>query len=321
MKAKTGKMMLIGLGLFILTLGMSMPMAAPDAYGEVKQLSMGTSSVGGLFYNLGAPVAQCINKNLPEVNVTAEFTEGSTENLRLIHQKKMQLAVISPMIGHFARNGLNMFKGKPVNMKVVVRLLPNGNIWAVLKSNKDIKTIRDIKGKRVGVGTGGIGVMSRMQLAAHGIDYKKDIKPFFSATGELATLLKDGKVDASFLTEGLAKQVLATHQIRLISWQDADRKKYISDNPYFGEFNYKPNHFKGIDYAVQTVDNGIQLITHADTDEALVYKLAKAIIENLDCVAKIFAPAKALNPKWCASELGNPFHPGSLKYFKDAGLM
>ncbi len=302
---------IITLAIFLLGAGTAM---------AVEQLAMGTSSVGGVFYNLGNPVAQCINKAVPEVNVTAEFTEGSTENLRLLGQKKMQLAVISPMVGYFARKGIRMFKDKPVDFRVVVRLKPNGNIWTVLKSNTDIKTIRDIKGHSVGVGTGGIGVMSRMQLAFHGIDYKKDIKPFFSATGELATLLKDGKVDVSFLTDGLAKQVTATHPIRIISWQEADRKNYVEKNPYFGEYNYPPNFFKGVDYEVQTVDNGMQLICDVDLPDELVYKLAKAVIENIPCVSKVFAPAKALNPEWCASKLGNPFHPGAIKYFKEAGL-
>jgi TRAP transporter TAXI family solute receptor len=226
-KKKTLKLLLISFTLLMLTL--SFQGSASTA--EVTQLSMGTAAVGGFFYDVGAPVAQCINKALPEVNVTAEFTEGSTENLRLIGQKKMELGVISPMIGHFARNGLAMFKDKPIDFRVVVRLLPNGNIWVTLKSNKDIKTIRDIKGHKVGVGTGGIGVMARMQLAAHGIDDKTDVKPFYPPTGELATLLKDGKVDVSFLTDGLAKMVTATHEIRIISWQEEDRKKYIKDNP------------------------------------------------------------------------------------------
>ncbi len=323
MRKNVKKILWIGLGLMVCLLLLQATILPSDkAYAEVKQLSMGTATVGGFFYNVGAPVAQCINKALPEVNVTAEFTEGSVENLRLIQKKKIQLAVISPMIGFFAREGSRMFKkGGAVDMRVVVRLLPNGNIWSTLKSNKDIKTIRDIKGHKVGVGTGGIGVMSRMQLAAHGIDYKKDIKPFFSPTGELATLLKDRKVDVSFLTEGLAKMVTATHEIRIISWQEKDREAYVGKHPYFGEFSYRPNHFKGVDYEVQTVDNGIQLITHADTPDEDVYKIAKAVIENIDCISKIFAPAKALSPEWCASKLGNPFHPGSIKYFKDAGLM
>ncbi|MEJ2098570.1 MAG: TAXI family TRAP transporter solute-binding subunit [Desulfobacterales bacterium] len=322
MQQSAKRILFIGFGLFILSISLQgMILPASNAYAEVKQISMGTSSVGGFFYNVGAPVAQCINKALPEVNVTAEFTEGSTENLHLIQKKKMQLAVISPMVGYFAGKGIKMFKKSgPVDFRVIVRLLPNGNVWTVLKSNKDIKTIRDFKGHRVGIGTGGIGVVSRLQLAYFGIDFKKDIKPFFPQTGELATLLKDGKVDVSFLTEGLAKMVTATHEIRIISWQDEDRQKYIEKNPYFGAYNYPPNHFKGVDYEVKTIDNGIQLIASADMPDEMAYKLAKAIIENIDCISKIYAPAKALSPAWCASELGNPFHPGAIKYFKDAGL-
>ena len=112
-----------------------------------------------------------------------------------------------------------------------------------------------------------------------------------------------------------------THQIKIISWDKAALDAYVKERPYFGKVIYPPNHFKGVDYEVLTVDNGVQLVTHADTPEALVYKLAKAIIENLDCTAKIFKPMKALNPKHCSSKLGNPFHPGSIKYFKEAGLM
>lgn len=317
---KTSK---IGMKLMFLAIGISLvllPLSAAQA--EVVQLSLGTSSVGGFFYNIGASVAQCINKALPEVNVTAEFTEGSTENLRLIQKKKMQLAVISPMVGFFSRKGINMFKRSgAVDMKVVVRLLPNGNVWTTLKKNKTIKTINDFKGHNVGIGTGGIGVVSRLQLGAHGINFKKDVKPFFPATGELATLLKDGKVAVSFLTEGLAKMVTATHKIRIISWDKDALDAYTKEKPYFGKVLYPANHFKGVDYEVLTVDNGIQLVTHSDTPDALVYKLAKAIIENIDCMTKTFKPMKSLNPKHCASELGNPFHPGAIKYFKDAGLM
>jgi uncharacterized protein len=322
MRKSVKKIMWIGSALWVCFLLLQMIILPSDsAYAEVQQISMGTSSVGGLFYNIGAPVAQCINKAFPEVNVTAEFTEGSTENLHLIQKKKMQLGVISPMVGYFARKGIRMFeKSGPVDFRVIVRLLPNGNVWATLKSNKDIKTIRDFKGHNVGIGTGGIGVVSRLQLEYHGIDFKKDIKPFFPQTGELATLLKDGKVDVSFLTEGLAKQVTATHDIRIISWDEEDRKKYVGDRPYFGPFNYKPNHFKGVDYEVKTIDNGIQLIAQADMPDEMAYQLAKAVIENIDCISKIFAPAKALSPEWCASELGNPFHPGAIQYFKDAGL-
>lgn len=317
MKKHSVKFQIIGLSLFLLL----MTFSGPGAVLAVEQLSMGTATVGGIFYNLGAPVSQCVNAALPEVNITAEVTQGSTENLRLIGQGKMHLATITPSIGFYAREGTHMFKGKPIDFRVVVRLLPNANVWAVLKKS-DVKSIPELKGKKVAVGpaSGGLGVVARSQLAGYGIDYKKDIKPFFLGAGDMAEALKDGTVEGAILTMELAKMVATTHPIRVLAWDEETLNKFLKENPLYGRYVYPPDTFKGVDYPVLTMDNGIQLICRTDMDEGLVYKLAKAIIENLDCMAKIYAPAKLLTPELAASELANPFHPGAIKYFKEKGL-
>jgi TRAP transporter TAXI family solute receptor len=293
----------------------------PKAHAEVMQLSMGTATVGGIFYNIGAPVATCVNKALPEVNITAEITQGSTENLRLIDQKKIHLAVITPMIGYYAMHGTHMFKDKPTDFRAVVRLLPNANVWVTL-AKSDIKSIPGVKGNKVGVGpaSGGLGVIARAQLAANGINYKKDIKPYFLGAGAMAEALKDGTVEASFLTQELAVMVATTHKIRVLPWDRKSLDPFLAKNPFYGEYTTPANTFKGVDYPVLTVDNGIQLICVKDMDEGLVYKLTKAIVENLDCIANIYAPAKAITPEWTAIELGNPYHPGAIKYFKEIGV-
>ena len=292
-----------------------------SAQAEVKQLSMGTATVGGIFYNIGGPLAQCINKALPEVNITAEFTQGSTENLRLIKTKKMQLAIITPMVGYFAQKGIRMFKDKPVDFRVVVRLLPNGNVWGVLEKSK-VRRIAELKGKKVGVGpaSGGLGVVARTQLTANGINFKKDLKPYFLGAGAMAEALKDGTVEGTILTAELAKLVATTHPLRLLPWEEAVIGKFLKEYPYFGRYVHPPNTFKRIDYPVLTVDNGIQLICDKDLDDDLVYKLAEAAIKSINCMTKIYDPAKALTPAWMASELANPFHPGAIKYFKEKGL-
>jgi TRAP transporter TAXI family solute receptor len=294
---------------------------APAFSAEVTQLSMGTATVGGIFYNIGMPVAQCVNKALPEVNITAEITEGTTENLRLIGQKKMQLAVITPNIGYYARKGERMFKDKPVDFRVIARLLPNGNIWVVLEKSK-VKTIPELKGHKVAVGpaSGGLGVIARQQLAANGIDYKKDIKPYFLGAGEMAEALKDGAVEGSFLTMELAQMVATTHKIRVLSWDRKALEPFLAKNPYYGEYTYPPHTFKGVPYPVLTIDNGIQLICDKDMDEGLVYKLTKAVAQSLDCIANTYNPAKAITPEWMTLDLGNPYHPGAIKYYKEAGV-
>jgi TRAP transporter TAXI family solute receptor len=314
----------MGIGLFFLVFYLTFQatvLPVGKAHADVMQLSMATATVGGIFYNIGAPVATCVNKALPEVNITAEITQGTTENLRLIGQKKIHLAVITPMIGYYARHGTHMFKDKPIDFRAVVRLLPNANVWVVLEKSK-IKTIADLKGNKVAVGpaSGGLGVIARSQLAANGIDYKKDIKPYFLGAGEMAEALKDGTVEASFLTQELAEMVATTHRIRVLSWNRNALAPFLAKNPYFGEYTTPPNTFKGVDYPVLTVDNGIQLICDKDMDEGLVYKITKAIVENLSCIASIYAPAKAITPEWTALDLGNPIHPGAIKYFKEIGI-
>ncbi|MBW1722469.1 MAG: TAXI family TRAP transporter solute-binding subunit [Deltaproteobacteria bacterium] len=294
---------------------------AGQSLAGVKQLSMGTATVGGIFYNIGSPLAQCVNKALPEVNITAEFTQGTTENLRLIDQKKMQLAVITPMIGTFARKGIKMFKGHPIDFRVIARLLPNANVWVVLAKSK-VKSIPELKGHKVGVGpaSGGLGVIARSQLAANGINFKKDIKPFFMGAGDMAEALKDGAIEGAFLTMELAQQVAATHKIKPLSWREQELKPFLEKNPYYGAYTHPPGTFKGVNYPVTTVDNGIQWVCQVDMDEELVYKLTKAFIENLGCISSIYAPAKAITPQWAVRKLGNPYHPGAIRYYKEKGL-
>jgi TRAP transporter TAXI family solute receptor len=311
------RFLFVSLSFLILFLAVHTPVAHP----QVKQLSMGTATVGGIFYNVGMPLAQCVNKALPEVNITAEITEGTVENIRLLSSKKMQLAVITPQIGYFAIKGTNMFKGNPVDIRVVVRLLPNTNVFVTLEKS-DIKGFSDLKGRKVGVGpaSGGLGTVAQTQLKFNGIDYKKDIKPYFMGVGEMAEALKDGSIDAAILTAEATHMVATTHRIRVLSWGEKELAILLAQEPTFGRYLMPAKYFRGVDYPVLTLDNGIQLICRADMDEDLVYKLTKAIVENLECIAKIYAPAKDITPEWAASELGNPFHPASIRYFKEKGL-
>src|SRR5665647_565919 len=78
-------------------------------------------------------------------------TIASAQNLRLIDQKKMELAVITPQIGYSARMGLAMFKDKKIDLYSLARLLPNANVWVVLDNSK-VKSIPELKGHKVGVG-------------------------------------------------------------------------------------------------------------------------------------------------------------------------
>ncbi len=292
-----------------------------EAHAKAIQLNMGTASVGGTFANIGAALAQCVNQNLPEVNITAGITQGSMENLRLIAKKQMQLATITPQFGAWARKGVKRFKGEKINFGVLVRLIPNAAAYAVLAKSK-VKTIRDLKGHKVGVGpsSGGLGATARTQLAAQGINYKKDITPFFLGAGAMVEALKDGTVESAMIVTKLIPMLVATHKIRILKWDEKDLQNFVKENPAYGVYTFPANRFKGVDYPFKSIDNGIQLISSEDMSDDLAYKLTKAVVENLDCLGKTYAPAKTMTPEWAAKELANPFHPSAIKYFKEIGV-
>ena len=293
----------------------------PAQGATVTQLSMGTGSAGGIFSEVGIPLATCVSRAWPEVNITAEITEGSVENLRLMNQKKMQLSVISPQIAYFARKGIANFKDNPVDVSVIIRLLPNTNVWVALEGS-GIKSFADLRGKKVGVGpaSGGLGTYAQLQLAGNGMDYKKDIRPYFMSVAEMTDAVKDKAIDAAILTVGATHIAAATHKIRVISWGENELKGYVEKYPYCARYVLPPNIFKGVDYPVLTADNGVQLICRTDMDAEFVYKLTKATVENLKCIGDTYAPAKEITREWAASELANPFHPSAIKYFREVGL-
>ena len=282
----------------------------------VTELHMGTASVGGTFYSVGLALAQCLNKFLPEVNVTAEITAGTIENLRLLDDRKIQLAVITPQVGYQALMGEPPWK-KKLDLRILIRLIPNSNSFVVL-SGSGMKSVADLKGKRVNVGPagGGLEPNAKAILEAYGLTYK-DLTPLFLGIGAGADALKDKKVDAAITTHPIIHELQATSKIDILFMETKMIDAMIARHPYYGKQRIPGNTFKGVSQEVIVPDFGMQLAVRSDADPEFVYKLTKTLVENAKCLEEAYAPMKEITPGWAASKLANPFHPGAIKYFKE----
>jgi TRAP transporter TAXI family solute receptor len=282
----------------------------------VTQLHLGTASVGGTFHSVGLALAQCLNKFLPEVNVTAEITAGTIENLRLLDDRKIQLAVITPQVGYQALMGEAPWK-KKMDFKILLRLIPNSNSYVAL-SGAGIKNIAQLKGKRVNVGPagGGLEPNAKAILEAYGLTYK-DLTPLFLSIGAGAEALKDRKVDACITTIPIIHELQATTKIDILFMEEKVIDVMIAKHPYYGKQRIAANTFKDVPHEVIVPDFGMQLAVRSDADPELVYKLTKTIIENSKCLGENYTPLKMMTPEWAASKLANPYHPGAIKYFRE----
>jgi uncharacterized protein len=299
---------LIGLALSPL----SSAMAAP------QEIHLATSAVGGIYYQLGVPICQVLNKYIPEIHVTPEMSIGTVENLRLIGQGKVEMGITLPLKAIEALNGTGSFKEK-IPVRTMMRLTPVVNVFVALASS-GITTHEQLKGKRVNLGQpGGLDQNSINLLAAYGLTMK-DYKPSVQGIGAGVDALKDGKFDAVITTLPLINQLMATHQINVL-WPDEAHIDKIAGIPGYSKWLMPAGKVKGVDKPIYTPDFGCTLSCNANVDPQLVYKITKALVEHTDELKDMFNEYEYVTKAWAANPMGVPHHDGAAKYYKEAGLL
>lgn len=295
-----------------------------------KQLVIGTSTMGGAFYPIGGKLAGLWSKAIPGVAVTAQVTAGGVENARLISQDKVELAIIPSDMAYNATHGQAPFlkdkKPAPIELGFICNLNASVVHFITLKDSP-IKTIRDLKGKRVAVGAAGssVEVRSRQILDAYGLKYDRDVKPIFTGAEESTTILKDQLADAVSMTAGIptaAVMDIATFKpIKLIPMDEDIISKILKEMPYLMKFTIPKNSYKGVDYDVSTVAATGQLYASPRLDSETVYKITQALFENVEEVRAAHGSTKEWSREFGLGLRVAKFHPGAEKYFKEKGLI
>jgi TRAP transporter TAXI family solute receptor len=307
----------LSLSLFLLSV-LFFPHTASAA--AVEEIHFGTSAVGGIYYQIGMPMCQVINKYLGnEYHATAETTIGSVENIRLLAQGKIQLGLTVPFMAANAVKGAKPFEEK-IPLRTLMRTIPVCNLFVVM-ANSNIKSVSDLKGKRVNLGQpGGLDQNSLAILAAYGITIK-DIKPSVQGVGAGVDALKDGKMDAVITTIPLINQLKATHDIRILWVEESNIDKMLSVQPAYGKWRMPAGMIKDLNEPKWVPDFASALITTEKTKPDFAYKITKVLVEHLEELREMFPEYKNLSKEMAAQALGAPLHDGSAKYFREAGLL
>ena len=206
--------------------------------GGKQFLNIGTGGTAGTYYPIGGAMAEILNENIEGMNASAQSTGASVANINMLKDGEVDLAIVQNDITYYAVNGTEMFKDNKVdNIKGIAALYPETCQFVTLDSS-GIKKISDLKGKRVAVGAAGSGAEAnaRQILAAYGITYD-DIQVQYLSFGEGASALKDGNVDAAFLTAGYptasVQDISSQNKIRLLPVDKDKAEALIAKYPFY----------------------------------------------------------------------------------------
>jgi uncharacterized protein len=289
-------------------------------------LSVGTAPPGGAFFVVGGAIAQVVSDNVGDLNweVSAEATKGTQENIRRLAKGELEFALANAAISYFAVRGDGAWK-KEQPIRAVMTLAPNVALF-ITQQSSGVKTLADIKGKRVVVGPAGAGFDYFLEpiLKAHGVTYK-DFTPLHSTQAGAVDMLADSSAAAAFLGGAVPTasitQACASQNIYFIPFDDAAKQNLITNYPFFEPATIPANTYRGQDAPFEGLNVGaMHLITSAKLDEETVYQFTKILYEHRAEVVKKHPAGRAINPKNIVKDTGTPFHPGAIRYYKEIGI-
>ncbi len=295
---------------------------------EKRNLSIVTGGTGGVYYPLGGGLANLLTKYIPGWQATAEVTGGSIDNLKLIGARRADIGFTMVDAALDAEKGQDKFKGSAVPNRALAVLYAN-RMHVVTVEGTGITSFKDLKGKRVSVGSPGSAteVMAFRLLEAAGFDKDKDLRRERLGVAESTNAIKDRKIDAYFWVGGLP-----TAAVTDLGATPGTKIRMIDHAEYVDAMNAKhgPLYSKGLipagTYPGQETDNTIAdvwniLVVHEAMSTEIAYQITKLIFEHTAEWAVVHGEAKNVkleNQKAANSSV--PFHSGALKFYTEKGV-
>ncbi|MYL50090.1 TAXI family TRAP transporter solute-binding subunit [Halobacillus litoralis] len=299
-----------------------------DGGEEMTNLTMGTGSVGGVYYPLGGEMANLFTDNIDVegFDVSSVESGASVENIAKIQSGDFQLGIAQNTTMINAVEGMGEFEGKDVgNVGVIGSLYPEA-LQVVTLDSTGIESIEDLKGKKVAVGPpgGATREAAEMVLSAYGIE-EGDYEAFEEGFGDAKSKLQNNTIDASFAVVGVPSSTTdeleaATGEVKFLNIE-GDALDEVVANSQYEAYTVEPGTYEWQEEPVETITAlALLLGSTSQVSEDLAYEMTKTLYENAGDMsiaqAKLITQDSALTG---AQDL--PLHPGAEKYFKEAGIL
>jgi hypothetical protein len=297
--------------------------------GQKTFVRMGTAGSGGNYYRLGAGMAALWNDKIPNIQVSIQATKGSPHNADLLADKEIEISFIGGDPAHEAFHNLGTFKDRPKdrykNMRFVSHAYPNPQHFVAMSWAPEIKTLRDLKGKRVSVGMlGSHGeFLWKETMAILGWTYS-DIKAEYTVHQATIDQVRNRQIDAVVWLDGIGSasisEIMDTGFGRTLDI-DEDVIKGMTQGMNFS-YTVPANTYPKQDKPFKTFASSAVIVAREDVSADLIYNFTKltyennAYLVNVHPLAKYMIMENALNgvPK------GMPLHPGAERYYREKGI-
>lgn len=284
-----------------------------------------TGGTAGVYYPLGVALSKIYADKIKGSRPSVQSTKASVENLNLLQAGKGEIAfTLGDSLGLAWEGDKEVgFKAPLKKLRGIAAIYPN-YIQLVATKESGIKTIADLKGKRISVGApkSGSELNTRAVLKAAGLAYSDMGKVEYLSFAESVELMKNRQLDATLQSAGLGvasiRDLAANNDITVVAIPASLVKKIGA--PYISAI-IPAGTYRGQDANVETAAVGNFLVTQSGVKADLVYNMTKALFENLGTMVAAHNAAKAIKLEHALDGMPVPLHPGAERYYKEKGLI
>lgn len=308
---------------------------------DIRFFRIGTAATTGTYFQIGGMLANAISKppgsrdcdhggscGVPGLVAVAQATQGSVENVEAVGVGRFESALAQSDIVFGAYAGTGLFKGKPPikSLRAIAALFPE-SVHLVVRADGPIAGIKDLKGKRVGLGEKESGTLvdARLILDAAGVA-EKDVKGDYRSLSLAATALEHDELDAFFLFGGYPvpaiAELAATTPTRLVPLGEEIADRLTRKYSFFSAETIPAGTYAGIDQPTPTIGTRALWIVGADLPDDLIYSITKALWHegSRRILDQGHPMGQKIRLESALQGLVVPLHPGAERFYRDVGM-
>ncbi len=301
---------------------------APGAFAK-KRVIFGGGPAGGTFQVVanGIQTFKPV-KAVKEFSVKAQTSAGSVENLRKTNAGKQQFSTVYSGHVYLGRNGLMKNDTKKYEDVMAVAWLYGAPAQLVVRKGSGIKSVKDLVGKKVGVGNAGSGAFANCELFFTHMGVWDKIERNAMGYNDAANAFGNKQLDAFWLftafPSGAVIMAAQTNDIELIDLAaDAKASGFFDKYPYFAKLSVPAGTYRGVDADAPSFQDSALWVANSKVSDDVVYKMLSLIytdegLAHMKAMKKTF---KNMSLKTGTDGIVTPFHPGAVKFWKEKGMM
>ncbi len=304
-------------------------MGACVALAQGRQIVIGTAPVSGVYFPAGGAVCRLVNKQQVETGLRCfvEATDGSAENLARLKSGDLDFALLQSDWQYHAYQGSGGgVSDQPFSeLRAIFSMHPQ-TLTIVVARESEIRELKHLEGRRVNLGPSGSAVQAASELLVESLGWTGD------AFGEVLELGGEEQVDA--LCAGLIDAFIlpTTHPngivaaategclARVIPVGGGPVDKLLLDWPFYARSTIPAGLYRGNPEEIRSFGLRATLVTTTNMPAEMVYKMVKAVFEQLDQLTRQHPALLGLTAKeMISSGQSAPLHEGALLYYKEMG--